>query len=278
MLDVFSNYIVGENVNFKYAKGISFHSGKEFHTFHEIVLFLGGDAEFISETVHTKIKPQTLVIIPKETYHQFVIKGDQNEYLRCVFQFDETASNREFIRDNINKIMIINTDKYISMLFDKLILLSKNNDEFSLKVAEATLTLLIDAIGEKDFTNEDYESNDKVTTAAIKYIGERLTEKLCVEKIAKQLNISTSTLMHSFRSNMNISLHKYILKKRLVLAHSKIESGEPAIAVAAECGFNDYSGFYRQYKKMFDIPPSKSKKQIWVEYDRILCYKIKDKF
>lgn len=260
MLDVFSNHITGENLNFKYAKGISCHSGKEFHPFHEIVLFMGGEAEFISETVHTKIKPQTIVVIPKETYHQFVIKGDQSQYLRCVFQFDETSQNKEFINNNIKKIIMTDSDKYISMLFDKLILLSRNSDNFSSQIAEATLTLIIDAIATKDFADSNFEPNNKITTAAIKYIGERLTEKLCVEDIAKWLNISPSTLMHNFKSNMNISIHKYILKKRLVLAHSRIESGEPALSVATECGFNDYSGFYRQYKKMFEITPGKSRK------------------
>ena len=50
---------------------------------------------------------------------------------------------------------------------------------------------------------------------------------------------------------MNIPLHRYIVKKRLILAHNKMVEGEPAGLAAAESGFNDYSGFYLQYKNMF---------------------------
>ena len=55
---------------------------------------------------------------------------------------------------------------------------------------------------------------------------------------------------------MNISIHQYILKKKLVMAHHKILDGIPATQAAIDCGFNDYSGFYKQFKKMFNKAPS----------------------
>ena len=39
----------------------------------------------------------------------------------------------------------------------------------------------------------------------------------------------------------------------------KISSGTPAVIAASECGFNEYSNFYRQYKKIFGISPSNTK-------------------
>ena len=78
------------------------------------------------------------------------------------------------------------------------------------------------------------------------------------EKIAEALNSSVSSLAHTFKKDMNISVHQYILKKRLIKARQKIMGGEPVIKAALDCGFNDYSGFYKQYKKMFNEPPSKN--------------------
>ena len=91
MSELFSRSISGDTVGFKHAKGVSDRSGKEFHLFHEIILFLGGQAELISETVHTALHPQTLIVIPKETYHQLVISGDPSQYCRCVFQFSQNV-------------------------------------------------------------------------------------------------------------------------------------------------------------------------------------------
>jgi AraC-like DNA-binding protein len=55
---------------------------------------------------------------------------------------------------------------------------------------------------------------------------------------------------------MNISVYQYMLRKRLILAQQKIRDGESATAAAMLCGFNDYSSFYKQYKKLFGVSPS----------------------
>lgn len=257
MSDLFSRYVNSEKISFKHAKGISDRSGKEFHLFHEIILFLGGDAELISETVHTKLKPQTLIVIPKETYHQFLIKGKQDEYCRCVFQFYETNENIDLIKSGMQELFITESDKNISFLFSKMMQLAKNpNKESSVVISEAVLNLLLDEIKAKKSMEIDKDLNDDLTKQAIEYISERLTENLNVENISNHLNVSPSTLMHTFKKNMNIPIYKYIIKKRLILAHDKISNGEQAIIAASECGFNDYSGFYKQYKKMFDTTPS----------------------
>ena len=257
MSDLFSRYVTGDNIAFKHAKGISDRSGKEFHLFHEIILFLGGDAELISETVHAKLKPQTLIVIPKETYHQVLIKGKQDEYCRCVFQFYETEDNISLIKNGMQELFITESDKAAAYLFSKMMRLAENpNEELSSVISQAVLNLLLDEIKAKKSTEIINSLNDGLTEQAIEYIAERLTENLSIENIARCLNVSPSTLMHTFKKNMNISIHKYIIKKRLILAHAKISDGEQATVAASECGFNDYSGFYMQYRKMFDMTPS----------------------
>jgi AraC-like DNA-binding protein len=42
------------------------------------------------------------------------------------------------------------------------------------------------------------------------------------------------------------------------LARQKIQDGESATTAAMICGFNDYSSFYKQYKKMFEVSPSET--------------------
>lgn len=258
MSDSFANYVNSDNICFKHAKGISSRSGKEFHLFHEIILFLGGDAELISETVHTKLQPQTIIVIPKETYHQVIINGDQNEYYRCIFQFYETEENSLLVESGIQELFITASDKNIAYLFSKMIQLTKNGiSRESSIIPKSVLNLLLDEIKTKNSIYVDKHLNDGLTKQTIDYISEKLTGNLNISNIAQQLNVSPSTLMHTFKTNMNIPIHKYIIRKRLILAHTKISNGEPTNAVALECGFNDYSGFYKQYKKMFGKSPSK---------------------
>lgn len=256
-MDLFSRYVKSDTISFKHAKGISDHSGKEFHLFHEIVLFLGGDAQLISETVNINLKPQTIVVIPKETYHQFIINGDQNEYYRCVFQFYETAENLSLISSSIQELFVTESDKIIAHLFSKMIKMTKEPDENAQIVSEAVLNLLLDEIKSKKSIEVFEDLSDELTKQAIEYISQNLAENVNVNDIAKHLNVSPSTLMRTFKKNMNMPIHKYIIKKRLIFAHTKITNGEPATLAAIDCGFNDYSGFYKQYKKMFGVSPSR---------------------
>lgn len=257
MSELFSRTVSSDTVSFKHAKGVSDRSGKEFHLFHEIILFLGGQAELISETVHTVLRPQTLIVIPKETYHQLVITGDPSQYYRCVFQFSETAPIAPLIETGMQELFITESDKATSYLFSKMMQLTKDSDPQSAQpITEAVLCLLLDEIHARKGTTVEKDLTDDLTRQAIDYISEHLTTPLQIKTIARHLSVSPSTLMHTFKQNMNISIHKYIIKKRLILAHTKISRGEPAISAAAECGFGDYSGFYKQYKAMFDTTPS----------------------
>ena len=58
-----------------------------------------------------------------------------------------------------------------------------------------------------------------------------------------------SYLSHVFKNDLHISIHKYVLEKRLILANKKIRQSVNPTVAASECGFADYSAFYRQYKK-----------------------------
>jgi AraC-like DNA-binding protein len=55
---------------------------------------------------------------------------------------------------------------------------------------------------------------------------------------------------------MGNTVYDYILSKRLILFNEKVKSGVPVVLASLDCGFNDYSSFYRLYKKRFGVCPS----------------------
>ncbi len=253
MADIFEKYIRTNKTIFKYAKGRSVESGKEFHVYHEIILFMGGDAEFISEDIHLPIKPGTLIVIPKETYHQILIHGNHENYRRCVIHFYDSPEYLSFFSDKMLSQTIITEDKDIDFLFKKLIHASSEN---GCKILDATLVLLFNEIAEKSNVFASENIQNPYVKHAVEYINHNINKKIIINEIAKECMISPSSLSHVFKREMNIPLHKFIIKKRLINAYHRIMSGEAATAVAIECGFNDYSGFYKQYKKMFNVTPS----------------------
>ena len=245
-----------ENISFRYAKGSGYSSGKEFHIYHEIILFFGGNAEFIAENLHISPKPSMLIVIPKETYHQMVIHGNQENYERCLLQFGDHPELMPLAEQCLHEVQVLEADREITSLFNKLIQTSKSGNPNAPLVLKSVLILLLDLLSAKaDIPDEENHQNE-IVHRAIEYINQNLHRPLPVHDIAQTCNISESTLCHTFKREMYIPVHKFILKKRLILAYQKISAGEAATATALECGFGDYSGFYKQYKKAFGFPPS----------------------
>lgn len=253
MRELFAHYIRTDDITFKHARGPSVASGKEFHMYHEIILFLDGDAELITESVHTKIPPKTLIVIPKETYHQVVINDDKDNYYRCLFNFGDIPSLLPIIESGMSRQAVIPTNQHIEYLFS-LLMSDRDNKQLLLP---SVLSLLLSEIPQNTAHLSSETSQNAVVSAALQYINDHLCDDITIETIARHCNTSPSSLSHTFKNEMNIPLHRFVIKKRLVAAHHKIQSGESAYAAAISSGFNDYSGFYKQYKKMFGCPPSK---------------------
>lgn len=251
---LFEHHIKTEDVTFTYARGRSAKSGKEFHVFHEIILFMDGDAEFITESIRTKLSPGTLIIIPKETYHQLTIHGAKEDYCRCLINFYDSPALSALSKRFVQAPTVMQSDKNTDYLFDRLIknVKSENSD----LILGAVLVLLLSEINEKSSAYTNETSQNPFVINAVKYINENIRQKITVDQIARECMVSPSSLSHIFKKEMNTSLYKFIIKKRLINAYHRIMSGEAATTAAMECGFSDYSGFYKQYKKMFGISPS----------------------
>lgn len=261
MEETFAKFLKTKEITFKYAKGMRDIIGKEIHNYHEIFLFMGGDAEFISEDGKVRLSPFTTVIIPKDTFHQFVVTGPEYEYRRCVFNFESVLELDGMINRKLRKIALVRDDG-INNIFAKLQNLcrhplSKDENDILLKSLFAQILVALPSSG---FCASEYSFFNSVTQNALEYINENLGGALSVHILSEKLHISPSHLAHIFKKDMHIPIHRYILQKRLILADRLIEGGKNPTTAAHECGFNDYSGFYRQYKNFFSVSPSKQKK------------------
>ena len=249
MNQLFSHFIESNGILFKHARGVSDRSGKEFHDFHEIIYFLDGDAEFISEKLHTRLQQETLLVIPMQTYHQMIIHGDQQHYYRCLLQFSSEIPFAD--------ITATPGDGEINYLMNKLMAAAKAKDPDGPQIMHAVLTLLLNALKNKHEISHQMEPQNSLVRAAVTFINQNIEKKILISDIAAACNVSASSLSHIFAKEMHISVHKFIVKKRLINAYHKIANGQNATLVALECGFPDYSGFYKQYIRVFGCPPSK---------------------
>ncbi len=88
------------------------------------------------------------------------------------------------------------------------------------------------------------------------YINNHLNEDLSLDSLAAYFFVSKYHISHIFKDNMGISLHQYILKKRLHACKNAILSGLPLNSLFQQYGFSDYSSFYRAFRKEYGLSPT----------------------
>lgn len=266
MNNYFEKKLSYNQISFRYTKGQSYYEGNEFHPYHEILYYIDGDATFLSEEFREDLRKCTLMIIPKETYHQFHI-GNQEHYTRLVVNFPDIDGITDLLSSVMTHIKIIknlNSNINITNILNRMckcLYSEKPNKNMHILLYGAFLML----IAEISFYNIDMisprlrESNHLISRC-LQYIDKNFTNNISVEMIADELNVSSSTLFHLFKKELGTTLYKYITEKRMIYAHKLIAENENPTKIFTECGYNDYSTFYKAYMKMFGYPPSFNKK------------------
>jgi len=262
-MDKFAIKIHTNEIRFRYARGVHEHTGKEFHPHHELFFLFDGDAELFTEFGKIKLAPGTLVIVPKEHFHQFSNTGNETDYLRCTFSFGNIQEYSELIFSRIQQVTVFQTDSSSELAFlferSKSLAFSARNLEEKRILLKAYLAEILIHLDEATKTPlETTFSLSPITKKAIAYINRHIAEDLSLTTLAEHLNVSVSHLSHVFKADIHLSIHKYVQQKRLILANDKILNSIPSAVAAAECGYHDYSNFYQQYKNYFGIAPSQS--------------------
>lgn len=254
----FAHFIKTNEMTFKHAKGMRDIVGKEFHTFHEIFIFLGGDAEFISDKLKLSLIPGTLVVIPRETFHQFKSSEDA-QYRRCVFNFSQVAELDQLIADKMGHIYTMPLPSELLSHFSELFQAARMYpDSMESKIlAKSLLARLLCTLNPFQANHNAPEKIHPLVSNAVSYINTNIRQPLSIPAIAQHLHISESYLMRLFKNDLHISIYRYITEKRLTLAAIDISKGVCPTKAASLAGFGDYSGFYKLYKQHFGVCPSK---------------------
>lgn len=87
------------------------------------------------------------------------------------------------------------------------------------------------------------------------YIHTHLEDDLSLDALAQEFYVSKYHISHVFKDNMGMSVHRYVLKKRLYACKNNILAGMPLREVASTYGFKDYTNFFRAFKKEFGVAP-----------------------
>lgn len=132
-------------------------------------------------------------------------------------------------------------------------------DEFSYLMADAQVrTLLVRLnrlIRSAQTDNSQEMRSTRDISAAVAYINEHLNEALSLDILSERLFMNKYHLSRKFKDQIGTTVHRYIVQRRLILSKQLMLSGLSPFDVYQECGFSDYSSFYRAFKSEYNISP-----------------------
>lgn len=232
------------------------------HNQYEAYCFLNGNAEFVVEGILYPLSPGTLILTSPGQTHHLIVKGKEPVYERMALLFSEPVMPESFktIFSHTQKEthLFQLSEQEISWIHETVHIIKSAGDhpevEFQLLRAMMMfmVTLLTSSKGE---TIKSRGSVDELVQQIILYVNEHLTEQISLERIEKHFFVNRNYLNREFKEVMGCGIWEYILKKRVFLAQKCLYDTQDISSAYEASGFNDYSTFYRRYRKYVGKSP-----------------------
>lgn len=250
------------DIYFRYAKGKSLRQGNEIHPYHEILYFIKGGGRFFTEQFDTELQEHMLFLIPQNTYHQFSVK-DEDKYTRLTVAFEDRKEWSDISMFSSARVNIIKElDPSVQFLLTKMCtaLTVNDNTAQSDRILYGAFLMLLSEIAEtkREALPAEHNRDRTLISKCTAYIDANFSSNISVDDLAVIMNTSSATLFWHFKKYLGISIHKYILQKRMAYAHILLSQGSSPTKIYHECGYHDYATFYKMYCKHFGYPPSKT--------------------
>lgn len=250
-----------------YFRTMEFHA----HDFLELYYFLDGSVTYYIEDQVYDLCPGDLLIIPAGKMHRPVIANEHAAYERMVLWItpqylhgiDSPAGD---LQKNLQKVgehgycVPFRGDEtvFVTALLKKLLYMQKNDTDpkFCAGAVELYLWTIFRSYSVIDTT---HRNETQVIPQVIRYITEHFSEPLTLEDIAAEFFVSKSYLNRHFKAYTNSTVYAYIMALRLTHARRMLREGIPAVEAGRECGFSDYSTFYKAFKTQTGLSPQQFK-------------------
>ncbi len=229
------------------------------HEWYEVLYFISGDAECVFEYERKKLFPGDVVLVPPRELHGVEILSDM-QYVRFVIDFKRLPVEKE-VFELFSQPCIINVSANARIcegfyrLQDYADLFSGDMKERIMTGTIAELLYLLYATERQNIVRLK-ESVTPFMSRCLQYIENQLTTLKDIQELCVYFHISRAYLFREFRATMKISPKKYIEIRRLHIAKNLISVGEAPTKVYLRCGYQDYSTFFRAYKRLFNCSPS----------------------
>ena len=244
-----------------------------------LIYFIHGIGEIKIEGQKYTIEDGDLILLkPSELYRCTVKDGTYHERIVLYFNgsliknFSETDESflepfYKRLAGYGNKIpTAIIKEQGIDIQINELLKLIENRSEVNRVVAVCKVVEIIAKLRTMISNNITVQpiqnSGNLLINNIIAYINQNFSQNISLEDISKKFHADKYYISHMFKKEVGVTLWNYVIFRRLTAFNDLVRTGIPIENACFRVGFQNYSNFFRLYKKYMQLTPTEFKKSI----------------
>lgn len=240
-----------------------------YHDYYQIYYVLRGSLIHTVDGKYIKIMQGDSFIVPPFLTHKIAIEDDAVSFVSFSFFEDfisGEARESEIIKAFFDKIASGNLIGRI--VLDQNDLVAMNNltslarKEFKAKkpgyiqILKGVLISMLVILSRNYGMTERTDKSNIVLLSAIEYIQQHFSEKLTIRELSGHLFYSEATINRIFKLHTGLSFKQYLTMVRIRNARGLLRDTDTDISmVALNCGYDNYSAFYRAFMNQVQMSP-----------------------
>ena len=267
-------YMLADDFELYYYSDVNFQNVvSHSHSYFEVYLFSAGSVDMVIDEVGYSLQPGDLIVVPPGVLHKAIIRKREIPYQRYVFWvsrpycerlkqesadyvylFRHAAEAKEYVY-HLSLMGFNSMRSKLSALLEEL-----HTDRFGrdaqIEISARDLILSLNRTIYQD--KHPMSRKEKLSTYQVitDYINSHLEENLSLDALSREVYLNKYYISHLIQENTGVSLHQYIIKRRLAVCCDAMQSGQNISAICTKYGFVNYSSFYRAFRKEYAMSPS----------------------
>lgn len=248
---------------------VSTHS----HNYYEIYMYIRGGVQIMLNNHIFPVRKGDVVIIPPFHLHSLIPMEYDAPYERMYLYITDTCLNsfqfNEFsllkplldatkqgryhfhIEDPKDFETINNAIDYIKH--------SKGQEYYGREMLNRSYIMQMFTVINSYIVKEVHEKLDVETSSlmsrVVAYLNDNFMEDFTIDVLCDLFFTNRQTMTRLFKEYTTLTIHNYITLMRITQAKQLIHEGTPPSKLHLLCGFNDYTTFYRAFKRIEGMTP-----------------------
>jgi AraC-like DNA-binding protein len=240
-----------------------------YHDFYEFFVYLGSKGAFVIDGREYSVSRGDIVLVGMFTPHMMIPDRDDsdecfvahvNPELLIAYGTPDSNLLDLFQKDGSTPVHTVPEDgfrKYKNLMDEYRAACQKSGQDI---LTKGIIHLLM-AYAYSDFFSGVHCDNSvshslTVVTEILHYINAHLADKFSLQTLAREINYSECYICHLFKQATGKNISSYIQEKRIETAAGLLSRPMPINKVAEMAGFNNYSHFYKNFKKQMGCNPA----------------------